>query len=626
MAERSRPDPANPLGKNRIDPLREAMAYAPETPGVYRMYGRNGVLLYVGKAKSLRQRLRSYLDPVRSGIKTRRMLEQVVEIDFTVTPTEVDALLLESNLIKHARPRYNIVLRDDKSYPYIRIDDSLGFPRLVFHRGRHSADGRLLGPYPDAGTVRKTLLDLQKLFHFRNCSDLFFRNRERPCLQHQIGRCSAPCVGRISEADYRRDFNDALEVLEGRGRALVDRLYVRMQECAEALDYEGASAFRDLITRLRQVREQDSIVTDTGDVDVILAESRKGLHGVGVTRIREGKNLGTWCFFPVVEDLVETGDLLAGFLIQFYEEEIPAHILLEIAFELDEARVLETALEKRSGHPVRLGGPRTHAAQLWTEMTRQNLKMALDRRVAGHVLLQERFQALSERLESSEPIQRIVGFDVSHTLGEETVASCVVFEPTGPVKADYRRFVIRARTAGDDYAALDEAITRYFKRLVRESGPWPDVVLIDGGIGQWRVAEQRLSGLGVPNLTVLAIAKGPERRVGAERILRQGGQPAERWEAHDPAFHLLQQIRDESHRFAIGGHRRRRTAKGMRSSLAGIPGLGPKRRGLLLAAFGGLSSLEAASESEIARVPGIGSPLAHRIFLHFHAVPNHEIT
>ncbi len=605
-------------GRSRPSPVREVMAGAPQAPGVYRMYGQQGALLYVGKAKSLRQRLKSYLDPVHAGIKTRRMLEQVTEIDFTVTPSEVEALLLESNLIKHARPRYNIVLRDDKSYPYIRVEDSLGFPRLVFHRGRQPPGGRLFGPYPDAGTVRKTLVDLQKLFHLRNCTDLFFRNRKRPCLQHQIGRCSAPCVGRISETDYRRDFNDTLEVLEGRSRNLLDHLYARMEDSAESLDYERASAFRDLIARLRQTREQDAIVLEAGDVDTILLEIRENLCGVGVTRIREGKNLGTWCFFPVVEGPVEPVDLLTGFLMQFYDEDVPDRILVEIPLEPDEGRLMEEVLGKRSGHRVQLSLPKTHPAHLWTDMTRQNLKLALDRRAAGHVLLQERFQALSERLGTAEPIQRMAGFDVSHTLGEETVASCVVFESRGPVKSDYRRFVIRSRTAGDDYAALDEALHRYFSRLVRESGPWPDVLLIDGGVGQLRIAEQCLAELGTPDLTVLALAKGPERRVGAERILRQGGGGEERWEPHDPAFHLLQQVRDESHRFAIEGHRQRRRMKGIRSSLADIPGLGPKRRGLLLAAFGGLGGLKTATEVEIAQVPGIGGSLAQRIFQHFH--------
>ena len=606
-------------GESRPSSLREMIAGAPETPGVYRMYGQLGVLLYVGKAKSLRQRLKSYLDSAHAGIKTRKMLEQVTAIDFTVTPSEVDAFLLESNLIKHARPRYNIVLRDDKSYPYIRVADTLGFPRLVFHRGRQPIGGRLFGPYPDAGTVRKTLVDLQKLFHLRNCTDLFFRNRKRPCLQYQIGRCSAPCVGRIGETDYQHDFNDAVEVLEGRSRTLLDHLYARMEDSAETLDYERASAFRDLIARMRQTREQDAIVMEAGDFDTVLVEIRKSVYGVGVTRIRDGKNLGTWCFFPVVEGPIEARDLLTGFLMQFYDGEVPDRILVEMALEPDENQLLEEVLGKRSGHRVQLGLPKTHAAHLWTDMTRQNLKLALDRRAAGHILIQERFQALSERLETGEPIHRIVGFDVSHTLGEETVASCVVFDPSGPVKTDYRRFVIRARTGGDDYAALDEALHRYFTRLVRESGPWPDVLLIDGGTGQLRIAEQCLAGLGAPDLTVLAMAKGPERRVGAERILRQGGEHEELWEPHDPAFHLLQQVRDESHRFAIQGHRLRRRMKGVRSSLADIPGLGPKRRGLLLAACGGLAGLKAATEIEIAKVPGIGGPLAHRIFLHFHA-------
>lgn len=603
--------------ESRRSPVREMMAGAPQAPGVYRMYGPQGVLLYVGKAKSLRQRLKSYLDPMHAGIKTRRMLEQVTEIDFTVTPSEVEALLLESNLIKHARPRYNIVLRDDKSYPFVRVEDSLGFPRLVFHRGRQPTGGHLFGPYPDAGTVRKTLVDLQKLFHLRNCTDLFFRNRKRPCLQHQIGRCSAPCVGRISEADYRRDFNDALEVLEGRSRNLLDHLYTRMEDSAESLDYERASAFRDLIARLSQTREQEAMVLEAGDVDTIVMEIREHLCGVGVTRIRDGRNLGTWCFFPVVEGLVEPVDLLTGFLTQFYDADVPDRILVEISLDPDERRLLEEVLGQRSGHAVQLGLPKTHPAHLWSDMTRENLKLALDRRAAGHALLQERFQALSERLGAEEPIHRIVGFDVSHTLGEETVASCVVFESRGPVKSDYRRFVIRSRTPGDDYAALEEALHRYFSRLVRESGPWPEVVLIDGGTGQLRVAEACLAGLGTPDLVVLALAKGPERRVGAERIFRQGG-GEERWEPHDPAFHLLQQIRDESHRFAIQGHRQRRRRKGVRSSLADVPGLGPKRRGLLLAAFGGLAGLKSATEAEIAQVPGLGGSLAHRIFLHFH--------
>lgn len=611
------------IGAGPAPEVREAIAGAPEKPGIYRMYGGDGKLLYVGKAKQLANRMKSYLDPARSGIKTQRLIEQVVKIDFTVTASEVDALLLESNIIKHDRPRYNIVLRDDKSYPYIRVEDTLGFPRLAFYRGRREAAGRLYGPYPDAGAVRQTLGDLQKLFRLRNCRDGFFKNRTRPCIQHEIGRCSAPCVGRISEADYRRDFEDALRVLEGRGKALTDHLYARMNELAQALEFERAAALRDLLARLQQSQEREAMVAEeAGDADLWAIDQRADRFVVGLTRVREGRYLGTWSWFPSGDAQMDAPSVLSAFIAQYYDPEIPERVLVDQTFpDLD---LLAEALGKQAGHPVRLAEPRGQMEGLWLEMTRENIRLALERELASHALLRERFKALRRRLELPDPVERIVCFDVSHTQGAETVASAVVFGAEGPVKPAYRRFNLRLTPSGDDYAGLAEALQRYFSRLLRESGPVPDLVLIDGGVGQLRVAERELQELGFLDLTLLAIAKGPERKVGLERIFLEGGRRELRWDPYDPAFHLLQQIRDEAHRFAITGHRRRHAAAQLQSFLEEIPGLGPKRRGILLAALGGLEGLMAASEHDLARIPGISRALAHRIHQHLHRLSDHE--
>ncbi len=602
--------------------LRASILAAPPKPGIYRMYGPESKLLYVGKAKHLAHRLKSYLDPDRSGIKTQKLIEQVVRVDFTVTPTEADALLLESNIIKHDHPRYNIVMRDDKSYPYIRIEDTLGFPRLVFYRGRRATKGKLYGPYPDASGVRQTLLDLQKLFRLRNCNAGFFKNRTRPCLQHQIGRCSAPCVGRISEADYRRDFEDALRVLDGRGRSLIDHLYTRMNEFSLTLDFERAAALRDLVARLQQSQEQEAIIAEKGDCDLWAIENRQDLFVVGLTRVRDGRHLGTWTWFPTGEALMDAPSVLSAFVSQFYEEIVPPKVLVDRP--LRDLTILQAVLEKRSDHPVLLLETRGHTEKLWLEMTCQNIKLAIDRRLASHALLRERFDALQSRLGWQGPIGRIVCFDVSHTQGEETVASAVVYGPEGPLKSAYRRFNLTLERRGDDYAGLDQALNRYFSRILRESEPGPDLLLIDGGIGQLRVAERQLEELGIADLPVLAIAKGPERKVGAERIFLNSGKHELHWDPYDPAFHLLQQVRDEAHRFAITGHRRRRATAQLQSFLEEIPGFGPKRRGLLIAALGGLQGLTTATENDMARIPGISRTLANRLYLHLHSHENHE--
>lgn len=604
--------------------LQTSFKSAPHTPGIYRMYGPQSKLLYVGKAKNLANRLKSYLDPSHAGLKTQKLLTQVVRVEFTITPTEADALLLESNIIKHDHPRYNIVLRDDKSYPYIRVDDTLVFPRLTFYRGRRGATGRFFGPYPDASAVRQTLLDLQKLFRLRNCSNAFFKNRTRPCLEHQIGRCSAPCVGKISVADYQRDFDDAIRVLEGRGRPLVNHIYMRMNELAEAQEFERAAALRDLMGRLQQNQEQEAIIAQEGDCDVWAIENRQNVFAAGLTRIRDGRNLGTWTWFPSGDALMDAPGVLTAFLPQYYEESIPPNILVDRSFQ--DLSVVEAALEKRAGHTVRLLEPKGHTAKLWLDMTRQNLKAVMDRRLASHALLRERFDALQSRLERSEPVERIICFDVSHTQGDETVASAIVYAPQGPVKPSYRRFNLKLEHGGDDYAGLDQALNRYFQRLIHTSEPGSDLLLIDGGVGQLRVAERRLEALGLTNLPVIAIAKGPERRVGEERLFLDGGKRELHWDAFDPAFHLLQQIRDEAHRFAITGHRRRRGKAQLQSFLDEVPGLGPKRRGLLLSVFGGLKGLVGATESDMSRIPGISQTLARRLYLYLHGQASNEIS
>ncbi len=593
------------------------LASAPTRPGVYAMLDAEGGYLYVGKARHLRKRLASYFRRSGLPIKTAAMMRRVAEIRTTVTHTESEALLLENNLIKTERPRYNIVLRDDKSYPYIWLAANHPFPRLSFYRGSRKEPGRFFGPFPSAAAVRETLSQLQKVFPVRQCEDTFFRNRSRPCLQHQIKRCTAPCVGLVEEAEYAEDVRQAVLFLEGRDRTLTDELAQRMEAAAECLDFETAAAYRDRIAALRRIQEHQYVSGPRGDADVVALAEAEGQVCIEVVFVRNGRNIGAKDFFPEASLGESPAEVLAAFLPQYYlGKPVPAEILLSHA--VAGAPLLEAALTEQAGHGVHIRSrARSHRAR-WLERAALNAADALRRHLAGRAAQARRLEALRETLGLDALPQRIECFDVSHTMGEGAVAACVVFDTDGPLKADYRRFNIRDVTPGDDYAALGQALTRRYRRVKEGEGTLPDVLFIDGGKGQLGVAAEALAELGVEGVLVVGVAKGRARRPGDEQLFLSGVGRGRRLDHGSPALHLIQQIRDEAHRFAITGHRQRRGKTRVTSRLERIPGVGDKRRQALLRHLGGLREVARAGVDDLARIPGISPKLAERIYAEFH--------
>ncbi|MDD4966987.1 excinuclease ABC subunit UvrC [Halothiobacillus sp.] len=595
-----------------------------ERPGIYRMYGDDDVILYIGKARNLKARLSSYFRG-QQAIKTQALVRQIVRIEITATQTEAEALLLESNLIKAHRPRYNILLRDDKSYPWIYVSTDQEYPRLAYHRGARKRQGRYFGPYSAPSAVRETLNLLEKVFKVRQCEDSVFRNRSRPCLQYQIGRCKAPCVGYVSPKDYRQDVDDTMAFLSGRSQILTEQLAERMEQAAAALDFEQAAQLRDQISQLRVVAQQQSITGVNGDADVIALITLMNLTVVAVSTIRDGRHLGTRSYFPQVPADTEPAETMAGFISQYYaEREAPARVLCsplpqDVAFLSDG---LSNAVGAQTGRRVSFTTPQRGKAREWLDQTAENARLAAQERLASRIGLETRFAALRTVTGLSQ-IQRIECFDISHTQGELTVASCVVFGVEGAQKDQYRRYSIEGITPGDDYAAMHQALTRRFARAQREGGILPDVLLIDGGAGQVAQAQDVLTKLGIDSVYILGVAKGVERRAGEERLIRpktstgQGGEET-RLDPHDPALHLIQQVRDEAHRFAITGHRARRQKARTQSDLEKIPGVGAKRRQALLKHFGGMRGLRNASAAELAKVPGISVSLADGIHAWLH--------
>jgi len=587
-------------------------------PGVYRMLDVRGELLYVGKARNLKKRLASYFRASESNPKTLAMRGQIADIQVTVTHTETEALLLENNLIKEHRPRYNVVLRDDKSYPYIRLDDSQTFPRLTLYRGRRKEAGRYFGPYPSAYSARETVNLLQKLFLLRQCNDTFFKNRSRPCLQYQIKRCSAPCVGLISEEAYRRDTENAALFLQGKTAEVVDAMVTRMEDASARTDYELAARYRDQIASLRKTAAHQSMEGDSGDYDVVAAASRAGAACVIVMFVRAGRHLGNQAFHPRVSGEENPAELIDAFLPQYYlGREIPPDIILAEAIE--DADMVATALASQAGHAVTVRSEVRGERRRLQEMARVNAEQALALRLAMDAGMRRRFEALQEALELEQMPARLECFDISHTMGEGTVASCVVFDTEGPRKSDYRRFNIENIAGGDDYAAMRQALTRRYTRLKRGEGMVPDVLFIDGGRGQLHEAEKVLEELQVEGVTLASVAKGPTRRPGLEQLFLSGREAPLILPQDSPALHLIQQIRDEAHRFAITGHRQRRAKTRNTSPLEEVPGLGPKRRQALLKHFGGLQAVTRAGVEDLASVPGVSRELAQRIYGLFHA-------
>ncbi|HET7649782.1 MAG TPA: excinuclease ABC subunit UvrC [Gammaproteobacteria bacterium] len=593
------------------------LANVTRSPGVYRMLDARGDILYVGKARNLKKRLASYFRSSGLPLKTQSMMAHMVSIEVTGTHTEVEALLLENNLIKQHRPRYNVVLRDDKSYPYIRLVDDQPFPRLTLYRGRRREAGRYFGPYPSAHSARETVNLLQKLFLLRQCNDTFFRNRSRPCLQYQIKRCSAPCVGLISEDDYARDVQNAVLFLEGRNREVIDAIVERMERAAERLDFELAARYRDQIASLRKTVAHQHISGDEGDHDAIAASVKAGLACVTVVFVRGGRNLGSRNYFPRVSADTGEREVVSAFLPQYYlEREVPRQILLQ--HEVDDEPLLQQTLSEQSGRRVQIVHPLRGERRKLLHQTRLTAEQALTMRLAIDAGMRQRFESLQDVLELEQLPARLECFDISHTMGEGTVASCVVFDQQGPRKGDYRRFNIENITPGDDYAAMREALTRRYTRLKRGEGMIPDVLFIDGGKGQLHMAEQVMEELQVEGVLLVGVAKGPSRRPGLEQLFLSARDEPLILPADSPALHLIQQIRDEAHRFAITGHRQRRARARNTSPLEEIPGLGPKRRQQLLKQFGGLQGVARAGVEDLKQIQGISQALAERIYGMFH--------
>lgn len=591
-----------------------------ERPGVYRMFDAVDTVIYVGKARNLKARLSSYFRGQQS-LKTQALVRHIAKIETTVTQTEADALLLESNLIKAHRPRYNILLRDDKSYPWIYVSTDQDYPRLAYHRGTRKRTGRYFGPYSASSAVRETLIHLEKVFKVRQCEDSFFRNRSRPCLQYQIGRCKAPCVGYVSPDEYHQDVADTIAFLSGRSQALVEQLVARMEQAAAALVFEHAAQLRDQIGQLRAISQQQSITGVSGDADVIAHVTVMNLTAVAISTIREGRHLGTRSYFPAVPADSESAEIMSAFIGQYYaEREAPQRVLCS---ELpQEPEFLADALSASAGRRVELLQPQRGKAREWLAQTVENAQLAAQERLASRVGLDARFTALRQVTGLAE-ISRIECFDISHTQGELAVASCVVFGLEGAQKDQYRRYSIEGITPGDDYAAMHQALTRRFARAQREGGILPDVLLIDGGPGQVSQAQAVLTEFDIVSVYLLGVAKGVERRAGEERLIRprtadgKGGEET-RLDPHHPALHLIQQVRDEAHRFAITGHRARRLKARTQSDLEKIPGVGAKRRQALLKHFGGIQGLRKASSVELAKVSGISDALAQEIHAWLH--------
>lgn len=587
-------------------------------PGVYRMLDAKHKVIYVGKARDLKKRVSSYFNRTQAAIKTTAMMEQVARVEVTVANTETEALILEYSLIKRHKPRYNVLLRDDKSYPYIYASTDVKFPRLNFHRGPRRGKGRYFGPYPSTRAVRKTLKELEKLFLIRNCTESFFSNRTRPCLQYQIKRCTAPCVGLISEEQYREDIDVAIQFLEGRNKSVVNTFVRRMEEAAASRDYEQAARFRDQISRLREIDARQHVKRgDSKDLDILGFASNGAIHCVTVIFIRNGSLIGSRDHFPRLPGETDKQKILNAFVAQYYlGRDAPHEIVIEL--DIDDADLLQQELTARVGHRVSIRSRVRGDRARWLQMARTNAEQGLTLKAASNATIRRQFAALSEALDLEEPAQRLECFDVSHTSGEATVASCVVFNTAGALKSDYRRFNLSPAAAGDDYAAMAEALQRRYKRVKKGEVPMPDVLFVDGGKGQLAEAMTILDELELGWLTVVAVAKGRSRRPGAERLFRPGSDKTLELPPDSPALLLIQQIRDEAHRFAITGHRQRRAKARKTSRLEQIPGLGPKKRRELLRQFGGLQGVMGAGVDDLVQVRGIGRSLAETIYNDLH--------
>jgi len=588
-----------------------------QRPGVYKMLDSVGTVIYVGKAKNLKKRVSSYFLNKDAPPKQQALVARIAAIETTVTHTEGEALLLESQMVKRLQPRYNIALRDDKSFPYILVTTDQPFPRLAFYRGARKKQGRFFGPYPSAGAVRECLKLLQKIFPVRQCEDSVFKNRSRPCLQYQIERCSGPCVDLIEKSAYAEDVEDTIMFLEGHGKALIDELVKRMEQASAELRFEKAARYRDQIANLRAILAKQAVTGEQGDLDIIACAIKGHLACVQVQFIRSGQQIGDRAFFPKMAEEHDEASVLAAFLAQYYlGRQIPKEILL--SHDIEDRELLQEVLTAQAKHAVHIS-PNTRGERLKrVQLAQTNAESALAAKLANQQDLLGRFLSLGEALGRPEAPKRLECFDISHTMGQQTVASCVVFDRQGAVKSAYRRFNIEGLTPGDDYAALAQAVTRRYQRIKKGEYEAPDILLIDGGKGQVGAVREALAAVDMAEIYILGVAKGPDRKPGMEMLFPAGQNQPILLQPTSPALLLIQQIRDEAHRFAITGHRQRRGKAKNQSSLELIEGLGPKRRQQLLKQFGGLREISRAGVDALCSVEGINRQLAQRIYETFH--------
>ena len=592
-----------------------------QRPGIYQMVADDGRVLYVGKARNLRKRVASYFRSSGLSPKTRALVSRIARVDVTVTDTEVEALILEQNLIKQYRPPYNVLLRDDKSYPYLYLSSGDDFPRIAFHRGSKRKQGRYFGPYPSVAAVRETLAFLQKTFRVRQCEDSFFRNRSRPCLQYQIKRCTGPCVGLVSAEEYARDVRHTELFLEGRNDQIIRELQKEMDAASATLAFERAAGLRDRIVALRQVQSEQIIESGQGNIDVVGAACAGDQACIHMLYIRHGRMVGSRSFhlrMPLEDD---PGSLVTEFISQFYigasgARQLPREVLTGV--ENVDGILVGDAISRALGKKVEVKTRVRATRARWCELAQRAAEQNLAGRMASRQNILERLESLRDTLGLDQVPERVECFDISHSSGEATVASCVVFGTEGALKSDYRRFNIEGVAAGDDYAAMAQAITRRFTRLKSGEGKIPDILLIDGGKGQLRIARDCLAELGIAGVTIVGVAKGTTRKPGLETLYLADDDSGQPVRPQAPALHLIQQIRDEAHRFAITGHRQRRDRKRSESSLEGIPGVGPKRRRELLRHFGGHREVASASVAELSKVPGLSRKVAETIYSALH--------
>ena len=588
-----------------------------QRPGIYQMLDGEGVVLYVGKAKNLRKRVASYFRKSGLPVKTAALVKRILQIDVTVTETETEALILEHNLIKQYRPPFNILMRDDKSYPYIFLSDKDTWPRLSFHRGPKKAKGTYFGPFPSVHAVRDSMSFLQKTFKVRQCEDVFFKNRSRPCLQYQIKRCTAPCVDFVDKDEYAADVHLTRLYLDGKADKILQQLEHKMELASENLEFETAADCRDQISALRQVQAQQVIEKGRGTIDIVAGAVSNGHACVHMLYVRQGRILGSRSYYPKTPLAEKVDELLEEFLPQLYlngggRPDLPKEIIVNDEF--DGSSALSEALSQNIGRNIEIKNNVRGFRAKWVELAQRTAEQNLTAKLASKQTLEQRFESLRETLELDETPQRLECFDISHSSGEAVVASCVVFDSNGALKSDYRRFNIENITDGDDYAAMEQAVRRRYTRLMKGEGKLPDILLIDGGKGQISTVKTVLTDLGVVGVMVVGVAKGTTRKPGMETLILADQNNKVVPRPQRGALHLIQQVRDEAHRFAITGHKARRDKKRKTSPLQDIPGVGPSRRRDLLKHFGGVVEVKKASVADLMKVSNINKKVAEAIY------------